>query len=108
VKEHLKPTGLVLWAFLRWEDAVGFLSSVTLYSAEDIAGLEEAWKEAKGRLEDPSLSLTTSQAFTDFREATSLPSDLREYLDGVFMRTPKNRLAPEGHEIGIGYIAIDT
>jgi len=107
VKEHLKPSGLILWAFLRWEDAQGFLSAVTMYSSEEIAGLEEAWKESKSRLET-DFTLTTSRAFIDFREASNVSAESRSYFESVLAKSPKTGEQVGDREFGIGYISIEA
>jgi hypothetical protein len=108
VKEHLKPTALVLWAFMRWEEARKFLAGVTSYSAEDVAGLEEAWKEANSRLEATELTLTATAAFTDFQEIDSLSSDVRVHLESLFAKMKQSGTQPNGQEPSIGYISIDS
>ena len=108
VREHLKPSGLVLWAFLRWEDAKNFLAAVTTYSADEIDGLKDAWKESRGRLETEGLSLTSSRAFTDFRESANLASDLRDQLQLVMTKSQQAPAQIAGQEMLVGYISIDT
>jgi hypothetical protein len=108
VNEQLKPTGLVLWAFLRWEDVRGFLASVTSYSTEQIADLEDAWKESKRRLETESLALTSVRAFTDISEVANLPDSLREYFEVTLTKVKEGRGRAEEPEVSIGYISIDT
>jgi hypothetical protein len=108
VKEQLKPTALVLWAFLKWEDARNFLAAITSFSAEDIIGLEGAWKEAHNRLEEPQLSLTTASAFTSFQEISSLSPDVRDYFAGMLGKIQQGGIAAEGREVSIGYVSIDS
>ncbi|MGA3069439.1 MAG: hypothetical protein ABSD43_04405 [Terracidiphilus sp.] len=108
VKEQLKPTGLVLWAFLRWEDARAFLTSVTSYSSEQIAELEDDWKESKRRLDTDSLSLTSVCAFTDIGEITDLPGSLRSYLEAILKKVKESRGGEQGPEVSVGYVSIDT
>lgn len=108
VREHLKPTSLVLWAFLKWEDARNFLAAVTTYLPDEIESLEEAWKEARARLENPNLSLTSSQAFSNFKEVKGIPDEVRVYLEEVTTRSRALAGASEGSEPEIGYISIDT
>jgi hypothetical protein len=108
VKEQLKPTALVLWAFLKWEDARNFLAAVTSYSAEDIISLEGAWKEARNRLDDQQLSLTPTSAFTNFQELSSLSPDVQDYFAEMLGKIQQSGIATEGREVSIGYISIDS
>jgi hypothetical protein len=108
VKENLNPTGLILWAFLRWEEAQGLLSAVTLYSPEDITGLEVTWKEAKSRLESSEFTLTTAQAFSDYREMNNVSPDLRSFLESVHAKAPHVGELAADRPIQIGYISIDV
>lgn len=108
VREQLKPTGLVMWAFLRWEDARNFLNAVTPLSSEQIAELEEAWKESRKRLETTAWPLTSERPFTALAELPDLPKDLSEYLNTTLGKVQESRGAEERLEMSVGYVSIEA
>lgn len=108
VSEHLKPSGLILWAFLNWDDARNFLSSLTRYTEEEVASLEDSWKESRKRLESTHLSITSTGVFTPASEITDLADDVRQYLNGVLEKALESTPAGSTSSAIVGYISIDS
>jgi len=108
VREHLKPSALLLWAFLRWDDAATFLSTATTLEEEDIVALEPAWNKARAHLDMSTHSPTIDMAFLPLASSPEAETEAGSYLRDVFKVSNANNPNPDGHGAEVGYISSES
>jgi len=108
VSEFLRPTGLVLWAFLEWHDIRGFLNGLTTLSGSEIDELESQWIEARHRLMSSVVEKPYLSPFTPASERGEAAHEVTAYLNEALRRFSSARDDESGQQMAVGYVPLDA
>jgi hypothetical protein len=108
VREHLKPTALLLWAFLGWDDVVNILSSASHLGEDEILAMEPAWKRARAHLTESTHDSASPSVFTHLDATTDSGFEVGTYLREVFETAKVGVPDPFNAEMQIGYISVSA
>jgi hypothetical protein len=105
VRQQLKPSALVLWAFLEWSDAKGFLAAATTLAEDQIEELAEAWQHSFASVDAVTKSDNDPAPFTEAAEDPELSDEIRTYLAQLLEQSVMEELRPSA---SVGMINLDS
>jgi hypothetical protein len=109
VEQQLKPTGLIMWAFLDWGDVQQLLTTLTRFTEQQIKGLNEAWTVSRSKLTLHKMPpIQTTSSFTSVESMPDLDPEVRNYLEETHKQITSGAPHSEIAKGTLGYVSIES